>query len=192
MLLYGMGNLSLAKDLGLTSTKSKTDIITVNYGRFSMQMSLHDKDLRDQAGVYKKMYFKALKGAQDLIKQINRAGTRRGYIFNFVGRRRRIKDERTYRYVNSLIQGSGADVMKITLGRLEQYLRGTKSRLLLTVHDEVHIELHKDDIPLIPKLRAIMEDFNLSVPLTVELSWSPEGWADKRPIDTLERGESLV
>ncbi|HKL20488.1 MAG TPA: DNA polymerase, partial [Tichowtungia sp.] len=95
------------------------------------------------------------------------------------GRRRHIRDINSKngtvragaeRYaINAPIQGSAADLIKIAMIRIEEMLRGKKSKLLLQVHDELVFDLHNDEQDLIPKIQKLMQDaIPLDVPLIVD------------------------
>jgi DNA polymerase-1 len=76
--------------------------------------------------------------------------------------------------MNTPIQGSAADIIKLAMIRATEALRAAKlrSRLILQVHDELIIEARKDELEAVKTLlRETMEQaFPLSVPLTVELN----------------------
>ena len=92
--------------------------------------------------------------------------------------------ESAYRQgVNFLIQGTAADVFKISIRRVNDLLKGMKSRVVIPIHDELIFYMHKDEIFLLPKIKAEMERFDFKVPLIAEVSWSPESWAEKRSLN---------
>ncbi len=71
---------------------------------------------------------------------------------------------------NTPIQGSAADLMKLAMLRVDALLRGTRSRTILTVHDELVLEVHEaEHDALVPQVKAAMEQVvPLEVPLVVE------------------------
>ena len=79
--------------------------------------------------------------------------------------------------LNNLIQGSSADLMKIALVRLYEELGVVCN---LTVHDEVDISTA--DFGLIKEVKRIMEDFNLRVPVAVDVEAGPN-WGDLEEVD---------
>ena len=84
--------------------------------------------------------------------------------------------------VNFLIQSSAGDLFKTAVVRVHKILKGTKSKLINFVHDEIQIYLHKDDIKLVPKLKKAMEDFNFRVPIIAEFSYSTSSWGEKKSL----------
>jgi len=111
----------------------------------------------------------------------------RGKIFTLCGRVRRIPPERAYTLsVNTVCQGTAADIMKYAHAELEVLLQGTKSRQVHTVHDEIHFHLHPDDVDLVPKIVRIMETRRFDppnkgtyVPMIAELNIGPN-WSAMR------------
>lgn len=110
-------------------------------------------------------------------RMINRA-QRDGMIFNVFGRGYSFEPTFAYKSVNYLIQGTAADVMKNAIIRINQILE-TKwkdgPRLLLTIHDEVLIEvpkhLHCQELmkDIIEAMQGDMDILGLPVPLPVEM-----------------------
>lgn len=60
--------------------------------------------------------------------------------------------------LNSLIQGSSADITKIALINVHDFLADKKSRIVLTVHDSIVYEIHETEVHLIKDLEKIMID----------------------------------
>ncbi len=98
-----------------------------------------------------------------------------GYVETLTGRRRYLRDinssnrnvagnaERAA--INTPIQGSAADMIKIAMIRIQALLeeRGCRSRMLLQVHDELIFDLHRDEEKeLVP---ALLEEMRNALPL---------------------------
>lgn len=76
-----------------------------------------------------------------------------GYVTTLLGRRQFVKRDRTYVGLNSLIQGSAADIMKLAI--VEAYK--TIPTLLLTVHDELVAQVPAAEAPAkLEELKTIM------------------------------------
>ena len=58
--------------------------------------------------------------------------------------------------LNMPIQGTAADMIKIAMIHVDKLLEGTRSRLILQIHDELLVDLHKDETELIPKIEEAM------------------------------------
>lgn len=106
-----------------------------------------------------------------------------GYVTTMLGRRRYIKDinsrnrnlrqfaERTA--VNSPIQGTAADIIKLAMLRCDQAIEDHRidAKMLLQVHDELIFEVSREDaLTLSQVVRQCMEEaVKLTVPLKVDL-----------------------
>jgi DNA polymerase-1 len=103
-----------------------------------------------------------------------------GYLRNPFGRRRRLEPQDAYKGVNSLVQGTCADIMKQSMIRIAKVCRGTKSNLLLSIHDEAKIEIHKSELDLVPEIQKVMEDYpQFTVPLKVDIEYTKTNWKEK-------------
>lgn len=127
-------------------------------------------------------YFKQYPGVKDFMERVVEDCRKCGYVETLCGRRRWIRDidsrnqtvrqaaERTA--INSPIQGSAADMIKRAMISVDELLRkeGVRSRLLLQVHDELVIDLHKEERDLKEAVAAAMSSaLPLDVPVVVEL-----------------------
>jgi DNA polymerase-1 len=87
--------------------------------------------------------------------------------------------------INMPIQGTAADIQKIAMIRVDEALRkgGFRSRLLLSVHDEVLLEVPRDEVDrLAPVVREVMEGaLPLTVPLVVDIKVGDD-WESMTPL----------
>ena len=81
--------------------------------------------------------------------------------------------------MNSPIQGTAADVMKIAMNNVAKALKGMKSRLVLQVHDELLIETAPKELEEVKNLvkRCMEEAVSLPVRLVAEVE-SGDSWYD--------------
>lgn len=107
-----------------------------------------------------------------------------GYVSTIMGRRRPVPEINASSYIqrqagerlamNSPIQGSAADIIKLAMNNCSQRLKeeGLNSRLILQVHDELIIEAHKSELDKVKKLlKETMENaVKLRVPLVAEIN----------------------
>lgn len=107
-----------------------------------------------------------------------------GYVTNLLGRRYYIDNPRDiYKLNNYLIQGSAADIIKLVIIRVDEYLRknGYKTRLQGCIHDELAICVAEGEHDIIYKIKKLMETtVKTYVPLVAEISISKTNWAEKR------------
>jgi len=106
-----------------------------------------------------------------------------GYVTNLLGRRYYIKESKdVYKLNNYLIQGSAADIIKLVIIRVDNFLRtnGYKTRLQGCIHDELCICVAAGEHDVIYKIKKIMETtVKTYVPLVAEISISNTNWAEK-------------
>ena len=113
-----------------------------------------------------------------------------GYVSTMFGRKRPIAEFQTKNKqsieagkriaVNTRIQGTAAEVIKIAMNSLHKFLqeKQLESRLLLQVHDELIFEMPVSELNYITQLKEIMEkvcEFEVPIVCDVELG---ENWGD--------------
>lgn len=76
--------------------------------------------------------------------------------------------------MNTPIQGSAADIIKVAMVKVHDYLRSydLKSKILLQVHDELILNVPKEELPVVKNmLKEYMEKaIPLKVPLVVDFT----------------------
>jgi len=84
---------------------------------------------------------------------------RRRYHPDLLSRNGMIKNNAKRAAINTPIQGSAADMIKIAMIKVQNFLKeqNTKTKMLLQVHDELLFDLHKDEHDLIPQIVSLME-----------------------------------
>lgn len=111
----------------------------------------------------------------------------RGYSLTMLGRRRNLSDLNASNYMvrssaermamNTPLQGSAADIIKIAMIRVEKRLENMKSKMILQIHDELIVDTAKDEEEEVKKILSYeMEHaMKLSVPLIAEAT-SADNW----------------
>lgn len=118
-------------------------------------------------------------GIMNLFTVIDTEVRQTGGVKNPYGRFIYVNEWKSYTGVNYLIQSTAAEVMKDALMNTWKFLKGKKSRLLLTVHDELIFEISHQERKIMPVLRELMENnTDFSVPLTCSASFGPN-WGEK-------------
>ena len=76
--------------------------------------------------------------------------------------------------MNSTIQGTAADIIKIAMIRVDKELklRKMKSRLILQVHDELLVEAHNDEVEEVKEIikKEMMGAASLAIPLEIDMN----------------------
>jgi len=118
-----------------------------------------------------------------LIKLVTRTAEVRGWIFNWAGRRCHFPDPRfAYRAINYLVSGGCADINKMALNAVDEYLLCKKSKMIMTIHDEIPIECHESEVAEVPRrVVELMESIypHEYLPITASMEWSDKSLADK-------------
>ncbi|HEM3726587.1 TPA: DNA polymerase I [Streptococcus suis] len=134
---------------------------------------------RKEAKDYIDTYFERFPGIKNYMETIVREARDKGYVETIYKRRRELPEinsrnfnvrnfaERTA--INSPIQGSAADILKVAMINLDKAIEevGLSTRMLLQVHDEIVLEVPKAELETVKKLvKETMESaIALSVPL---------------------------
>lgn len=165
-IVYGIGEFSLSDDLHISMKEAKEYIES-----YKASYPLVDKYLKDiVAEGYANGFVSTLYG-------------RRRYIPELSGQNKMLKKFGERVAMNSPIQGTAADIIKVAMINVNKRLKGEgiDAHLILQVHDELVIEAHKscaDRAAMI--LREEMENaIQLPVPLSVELT-TGETWYDNK------------
>jgi DNA polymerase-1 len=120
----------------------------------------------------------------EFTRAVIRTAETRGFIFNWLGRRCYVPNKNfAYKGPNSLIAGGCADVMKVAMNNIDERLLTAKSRIVMTVHDELPLEVHESEIQTVPRMtQEFMETAFPSqyVRLTTSPEWSDKSLADKK------------
>ena len=130
---------------------------------------------RTEAGEIISTYFEQYPGVKDYMDSTVEGAKENGYVETLTGRRRYLRDinsaNATVRgnaqraAINTPIQGSAADMIKVAMIRVQKLLHdgSYRSRMLLQVHDELVFDLHEEEADeLIP---AIVEAMQIALPL---------------------------
>src|SRR5687767_10544610 len=166
-LLYGKTAFTLAKDIGVTKEAAQ-QFINAYFAGFPKVRGFIDDTLRHarETGVVKTMF-----GRRRLVPELN---SRNGQM--------RAAAERVT--VNMPIQGTAADILKKAMIELHAELpkRGLRTRMILTVHDELLFEAPREEADRAAEtVREKMEGAaTLRVPLTVDVGIA-ENWRDAKP-----------
>jgi DNA polymerase-1 len=156
-IVYGIGDFSLAKDLKISKKEAKTYIDT-----------------------YFERYPNVKKYMEDIVKE----GEEKSYVTTILKRRRYIPEISASNKVvkalgvrlamNTPIQGSAADVIKLAMVNVFKELsdRKLKSTLILQVHDELILNVYKNELEEIKAIvkKEMEEVIKLRVPLEVDIN----------------------
>lgn len=142
----------------------------------------------DEAKRLKMKFFSSLPNVRDLLKTVMKKADTRGYIFNFYGYRLyfpyiEANGERfnlSYKAPNYLIQSSGSTIMRLALVELHKFLEPYKSKIVMTIHDSIDIELHDSEHFLVDDICKKMCEVYIpksGLPMRVDFSIA-KSWGD--------------
>ena len=165
-IVYGIGDFSLAKDLNIT---------------------------RKEAKEYMDIYFERYPKIKDYIKNIIEEAKTTGSVKTMLNRRRFIPEINSSNKIvkalgerlamNAPIQGSAADIIKLAMVNVYNKIKekGLNSRIILQVHDELILNVPKEEIDVIKDLlKTEMENvLDLSIPLEVDINLG-DTWYDAK------------
>ena len=156
-IVYGISDFTLAKNISVTRAEAR--------------------DFMDR-------YFARYPGVKRFMEDCVQLGYTRGYARTLLGRRRYLPELKSPSYnvrafgercaMNSPIQGTAADIIKLAMIRVFEALRAQdlRARLILQVHDELIVEAPEDEAE---RVRALLQEcmegvMRLSVPLRTDIS----------------------
>jgi DNA polymerase I len=138
----------------------------------------------DEAKAFLEQYDASFPGVRAFQTQVAEVAVERkqqygkAFVHTPLGRMEVSKEDRDYALVNSLIQGTAADVFKEALVRLDE--AGCGDFMLLPIHDEVIFDIPENDVDEVKDLivRAMADD-KWSVPITVGVDGPMRRWGEK-------------
>jgi len=165
-IVYGISAFSLAEDIGVPVYEAKA---------------------------YMESYLENFSGVREYMKSIVEKARADGFVSTIMGRRRAIPELASSNHntrafgervaLNTPIQGSAADIIKLAMIRVAARLKadGLRSKLIMQVHDELIVEAPEDEAERVAALLTEeMENVvSLSVPLTAEAK-SAATWYDAK------------
>ena len=165
-IVYGISEFSLSEDLGVSRWEAKD---------------------------YIDSYLANYKGVRTYMKQVVEDARETGYTTTLYGRKRYIPELKSSNFnirsgaeriaLNTPIQGTAADLIKLAMLRVDAALRASypEAQLILQVHDELIVECPEEIAPEVAKLvsREMEQVATLNVPLTAEAKWG-KSWFDAK------------
>ena len=182
-------------DISEVNSDMRRDAKVVNFGvLYGMTAFRLSRDLKipmSQAKDFITGYFDMYQGVQQYIEDTKAAAHRDGYVETLSGRRRyiagidssdRMESQMAERMaVNTPVQGSAADLIKIAMIRIQKRINeeNLPLKMMLQVHDELVFECPRDQVePMSQMVKAEMEGaMQLKVPLVASVGFG-ENWLE--------------
>ena len=154
------------------------------YGMSAFGLSQDLSISRKEATEYINQYFETYPKVKEYLDNIVAFAKEKGYVKTLFGRKRPIPELKSSNFMqksfgeriamNSPIQGTAADIMKIAMINVDKRLQqeNMKSRIVLQVHDELLVEAYKDEVDKVSEIlsQEMSNAANLSVNLDVDVN----------------------
>ena len=165
---YGISDFRLAREMGITVADARR---------------------------YVERYFDRFPKVRAYVEETPERAREAGYVETLLGRRRALPELRTRSApvrqaaermaINTPMQGSAADIIKLAMLRVQERLEGEKlgAKLILQVHDELLLEVPEAELPAVAALVAecMSGAYELRVPLKVDVK-AGRNWLEMEPV----------
>ena len=157
------------------------------YGISSFGLSQDLSISRKEASEYIKQYFETYPGIKAFLDKTVSDAKENGYAKTLFGRIRPIPELSSSNFMqrsfgeriamNSPIQGTAADIMKIAMVSVDKKLKDNnlKSKIVLQVHDELLLEVYKDEVQAVNKIveESMITAADMAVKLEINIAKGP-------------------
>jgi DNA polymerase-1 len=176
--IFGRPAAQVTKDMRRVA---KTVNFGIIYGISPYGLSSQLGISQQEAKQYIEAYFTRFQGVKAFLEKTVAAAKQDGYVTTMLGRRRPIPELRSgdpaqrgfgeRMAMNTPIQGTAADVIKLAMLAVHRRLTGTRAKMILQVHDELIFEVAEGEVEAVRKI--VVEEMEqvqgLPVPLAVPL-----------------------
>ncbi len=174
-----------------SSAKAVNFGIVYGIGEFSLSQDIH-VSVRE-AKAYIDAYLEKYHGVREYMENIKARAKKDGYVKTMMNRIRYIPELKSPNFnirqfgervaLNTPIQGTAADIIKLAMVRVDERLirEKMKSRLILQVHDELIVEASEDEADEVKRILSeeMQGAMELSVPLKVDIA-AGHSWYDAK------------
>ena len=178
---------------------AKTANFAVTYGVSGYGLAQQTDLNQDEATVFIETYFARYRGVKDYLEGTKKLAAERGYVETLLGRRRyfpelgvtsrahaQMRRSAERMAINTPVQGSAADIIKIAMVNLDRELKsdGYRSRMLLQVHDELVLEVPEEELDTMVELvpQVMSSAYELDVPLKVDVKVG-QNWLEMKDVE---------
>ncbi|MCL5283853.1 MAG: DNA polymerase I [Armatimonadetes bacterium] len=187
-ILFGLPHSMITPEM---RNRAKTTNFAVLYGQGDFGLSHSLGISQAEARAFIESYYERFPSVKQFTDETINSAREKGYVTTLLGRRRYLPElksaQRQHRLfgeraaVNTPIQGSAADIMKLGMIKVDQWLKesGTPARILLQVHDELLLEVRED--ALVQVASDVLKGLETAYPLSVRLKAEAKAgtnWAD--------------
>jgi DNA polymerase-1 len=171
---------------------AKTVNFSIIYGAGATNLSRQLGIKRSEASELIDNYFKQFSGLRQYMDDSIAQARETGYVHTLLGRKRLLRDINSRNglarsnaermAINTPIQGTAADLIKLAMIDIHNYLQKNKlkTKMIMQVHDELVFDAHKDELDALkPVIRNLMQNAipDLEVPILVEMG-TGQNWLE--------------
>ncbi len=176
--VFGVPLEEVSKEL---RSKAKAVNFGIVYGISDFGLAAQIHTSRKLAKQYIEQYLEKYDGIKKFMDNVVEEAKEKGYIETMYKRRRYIPELKSKNYMvrkfgdrvamNTPIQGTAADIMKIAMINVFKELKNYKSKVVLQVHDELLVEVYKEELEDVKQIlvQCMENAAKLLVPLKVEV-----------------------
>jgi DNA polymerase-1 len=171
--------------------KAKEVNFGILYGSTAFGLSQNLGIARSEASEIIKSYFQEFSAIKKYMDDSINKAREKEYVETIMGRRRYLRDINSRNMatrgfaernaINAPIQGSAADIIKIAMVNIHQWLVKEKlrSRMTMQVHDELVFDVHKEEVGIVKEnvINLMRSAVQLEVPMEVEVGVA-DNWLD--------------
>ncbi len=170
---------------------AKTTNFSVIYGVSAYGLSNQTDMTVEKAKEFIDAYFKTYPGIHTYIEETKAFARENGFVTTMYNRRRYLPEINDKNFqvrqfaeraaINTPIQGSAADIIKVAMIKIHKALEGMKSRMVLQVHDELIFDVHKSELDQVKKIvkDGMEKAVKLKVPVIADMGAGPN-WLEAK------------
>ncbi len=170
---------------------AKTANFAIIYGVSAFGLSQQSGLSMDESKKFIEKYFDRYPGIKDYMDTMKEFARQKGYVITHYNRRRYLPEINSTNYaqrqfaeriaINTPIQGTAADIIKLAMIRIYKNMEGMKSKMVLQVHDELVFDVYKPELKKVKKIvREGMENVtDFEVPLVADIGVG-ENWLEAK------------
>jgi DNA polymerase-1 len=192
--IYGVEKDAVTKDMRRHSK-------AINFGLIYGMSAFGLKNTTDltlaEAENFVKAYFEKFPGVKKYLDETRKLAASQGYVETLLGRRRyfpalqgklnqQLRNREEREAINTPVQGTAADVMKIAMLKIPGALKKAKlsGKMLLQVHDELVLECPREEMEKTARVvqETMANAYPMSIPLSTEARWGIN-WGEMQVLD---------
>jgi DNA polymerase-1 len=177
-MVFGVEENAVTKEM---RSRAKAINFGIIYGISPYGLSKQLGCTQEESAEYIRRYFQKYRGVKEFIESLIKRTMETGEAKTILGRTRKVEglDSKNYNTrenarriaINSPIQGSAADIIKIAMVNIYNEIKSLEAHILLQIHDELIVESHED---ILDKIISITKEkmehaYELSIPLKVNV-----------------------